>query len=181
LPRSYGALFRGDPAQRLLTAAVTVKALDGSLELVGGVLLFLVPAQDIAEVVRTLTQHELTEDPRDPLATHLRAAARALAASGWPRQFTAAYLVGHGVIKLVLAAAVLRRQVWAYPPVVIVLAGFVAYQGYRYEKTHSMALLVLAGLDLLVAGLVVREYRRLHGRGNRSVFDDQTSGPVDPG
>jgi uncharacterized membrane protein len=83
------------------------------LEVVGGVLLLVVSPTTIGQMSRALTQHELSEDPHDFLATHLLHAAGSQ--TGSSLQFGAAYLLLHGVVKIVLVTALLRDKIWAYP------------------------------------------------------------------
>lgn len=61
----------GDPPDRAFAVGIILKGLDGVLEVVGGVLLLVVSPTTIDQVGRALTQHELSEDPHDFLATHL--------------------------------------------------------------------------------------------------------------
>jgi uncharacterized membrane protein len=50
---------------------ILLKAIDGALEIIGGILLvFLNPAR-LNRVIALLTQHELSEDPRDFIANYL--------------------------------------------------------------------------------------------------------------
>jgi uncharacterized membrane protein len=48
---------------------ILLKGLDGLLEVLGGLLLLVVSPATIDRVVTSLTRHELSEDPRDVLAT----------------------------------------------------------------------------------------------------------------
>ncbi len=134
---------------------VALKAFDGFMEVAGGIaLLFTGPLARFAEV---LIQNELIEDPHDFIATHLQHALPVLIAnSGW---FATAYLLSHGVIKVFLAAGLLRDKVWAYPTAIIVFILFIVYQLYRYAFTHSPFLLLLTLLDLAVVWLTWHEYR----------------------
>jgi uncharacterized membrane protein len=50
---------------------IILTGLDGLAELVGGVLLLLVSPDTINRVVTRVTQHELSQDPNDYIATHL--------------------------------------------------------------------------------------------------------------
>ena len=68
---------------RAFALALAIKGIDGALELIGGLVLFVVPPSAITLVFRSLTQHELSEDPHDVIAIHVRAAAGQLA--GRPR------------------------------------------------------------------------------------------------
>ena len=82
--------------------------------------------------------------------------------------FAVLYLTLHGVVKLGLVVALLREVLPAYPVAVAVLAVFAVYEAYRAAHTGSVTLWVAAALDLAIALLVVREYRRLRGRRRRA-------------
>src|SRR3989442_4145187 len=90
---------------RAFALALAIKGIDGALELIGGLVLFVVPPSAITLVFRSLTQHELSEDPHDFIAIHVRAAAEQLAGSASGRGFGVLYLIGHGGIKLLLVGA----------------------------------------------------------------------------
>ncbi len=149
---------RPDRLDRAFEVAVALKGLDGVLELVGGVLLLAISPSTISSVVRTLTQHELSQDPRDFLATHLLNATEKLTAGSL--RFGAAYLLLHGVVKVALVAAVLRNKLWAYPWMIAFLLAFIAYQVYRLTFAPSASLVALTIFDALVVALTVREYRK---------------------
>src|SRR3712207_2275315 len=83
------------------------------------------------------------------------------ALGGSDRTFAVLYLTLHGVLKLGLVVALLRELRPAYPVAIGVLAVFVGFEAYRAAGTGSWALWVAAALDLVLAVLVVREYRRL--------------------
>ena len=73
------------------------------------------------------------------------------------------YLGLHGVLKLAMVLALLRKWIRAYPVVVAVLVLFVAYELYRAFHTGSIVLPVLAAIDLAIIVMVIREYRMLRG------------------
>ncbi|MDE3122844.1 MAG: DUF2127 domain-containing protein [Paracoccaceae bacterium] len=93
--------------------SLVLKGLHALIECAGGVLLFLVSSQTILHWVNLLTQDELTEDPRDFVATHLLDAAQHLTVGA--QSFYAFYLLGHGVIKVLLVVGLLREKLIAYP------------------------------------------------------------------
>jgi uncharacterized membrane protein len=136
-----------------------LKGLDGVLEMIGGLLLFVLRPDRIAAVTRFLTQHELEEDPNDFVANHLLTAAHGLT-HGSATLFGALYLLSHGLVKLVLVAAVLRDRLWAYPWMIAFLGIFIAYQTYRLVVAFSVGLLLLTLFDIVIVWLTVREYRR---------------------
>jgi uncharacterized membrane protein len=142
---------------RLFQAAVVVKGIDGVLEFIGGLLLLFVNETALHRLVIALTQHELAEEPDDRLVIALRHLAEGFSVE--TRHFASAYLIGHGILKVFLAASLLRERLWAFPLALSVLAIFVAYQLHRFGRTHSTALLALTVLDMVVMVLIWREYR----------------------
>ena len=78
--------------------------------------------------------------------------------------FAAIYLLSHGIVKIVLVAALLRNQVWAYPWMIAVLVLFIGYQLYRIVLSPTAGLVVLMVFDAAVALLTWREWRKLRPR-----------------
>lgn len=139
-----------------------LKGVNAFAELAGGLLLFFVSTSSIRTLVSLLTANELSEDPKDFVATQLRVAAEALSVNS--KDFFAYYLLAHGLIKALLVIGLLRERAWAFPVSLWVLAGFVVYQVYRYSLTHSLALALLTLFDLVVMVLIWREWRSRHGK-----------------
>lgn len=135
------------------------KGLDGLLEIVGGLLLFLVKPETISRVVIALVQHELGDDPNDVVASYLVRGANSFSAGS--QVFAGVYLLSHGVIKVVLVESLLRGRLLAYPTAIVVFALFIMYQMYRYYLHPSIAMIVLSVLDVVVIVLTWLEYRRL--------------------
>jgi uncharacterized membrane protein len=150
---------RGKLIHMLFDVGVIGKGIDGVLEIAGGVLLVALTRSQITGIVATLTQHELSEDPRDLLARALVQASAHLSAS--TQLFGAVYLLVHGAIKVGLVAALLRRKPWAYPWAIVAFLLFLLYQLYRYTHTKSLGLLALSALDVFVILITWLEYRRL--------------------
>lgn len=129
------------------------------LEIIGGFLAYFVPAQFVLGLVAVLTQPELAEDPRDPVANYLLHAAQHLSIG--TQHFAALYLLSHGAIKLWLIVGLLREKLWYYPTALIVFGLFIIYQLYRFSFTHSPFLLFLTAVDVVVIALTWHEYRYL--------------------
>lgn len=155
----FAALRRRGAREVLFLISAWFKGIDGFLELAGGIALFAVSPDLLLRLVRSLTQDEIAEDPRDLLANALRHAARHLTFAS--EHFMAIYLLVHGVVKIGLVWALLARVLAAYPVSAVVFGGFIVYQLYRYSFTHGAGLLLLSGLDLVVIGLIILEYRAL--------------------
>ena len=147
-----------DWLDRVFEVGIVLKGLNGLLELTGGVLLLLITPAEFNGIVRALTQHELSEDPRDVIASWLLRTADGLTGPGL--LFGAAYLLIHGIVKVVLVAALLRNKLWAYPWLIAVLLLFIVYQAYQIALTPAAGLIALTVFDIAIVTLTVREYQR---------------------
>jgi uncharacterized membrane protein len=143
---------------RTFEISVALKGLDGVLEVIGGLVLLFIPPATQQGWARSLTAHELAQDPHDFIATHLLHSALQLSHS--TTLFAAAYLLTHGIAKVVLVVAVLRGQLWAYPWMIAMLGVFIIYQVYRLSYRFSIGLVLLTLFDVFVVVLTVLEYRR---------------------
>jgi uncharacterized membrane protein len=74
--------------------------------------------------------------------------------------FGAAYLLVHGIAKVVLVWAVLRDRLWAYPWLIAFLLVFIGYQAYEMIVHFSLGLLLLTIMDGLIVWLTWLEYRK---------------------
>jgi uncharacterized membrane protein len=147
-----------DLLDQTFEVGIILKGLDGVLEVIGGLLLLVVSPATIDRVVTSLTQHELSEDPHDFLATHLLKTAHGL--TGSALLFGAVYLLAHGVVKVILVGALLKNQLWAYPWMIVFLGVFIVYQVYRLSFQPSVGLAVLTIFDAVIGWLTYREYRK---------------------
>lgn len=143
----------------LFDLSIICKGVDGLLEIIGGAILLFISPERIHSFIRTVTQHELSEDPGDLVATYLLNSAQHLTAGA--KTFAAVYLLWHGVVKVALVTALLLKRHWAYPAAIGAFFLFLVYQLYRYSHTHSNELLVLSAIDVVVIVLTWLEYRRL--------------------
>ena len=143
--------------------SLVLKGLDGILEVAGGIVLLFLSPQSIEHIARTLTAHELREDPHDFIASHLLHTASHLTTS--TTLYGAIYLLIHGAAKIVLVALVLRGKLWAYPWLIGLLLAFIAYQLYQIIAIRfSVGLTALTVFDAFLAWLTWREYRSKKSR-----------------
>jgi uncharacterized membrane protein len=147
-----------DPLDRLFEIGIILKGLDGLLETIGGLLLLAVTPATINQLAAALTQHELSEDPHDFIAGHLLGYAHGL--TGSAVTFAAVYLLLHGITKIVLVAALLRNQIWAYPWMIAFLLVFIGYQLYRIAVSPTLALSALTIFYAFITWLTWREWRK---------------------
>ena len=75
--------------------------------------------------------------------------------------FAVLFLLGHGLVKIGLVVALLRKHRGAYPIALVIFGSFVAYQLYRFSRTHSPWLLALSALDIFVIVITWTEYKRM--------------------
>jgi uncharacterized membrane protein len=150
----------GAALDRTFRLSIALKGLDGILEIIGGALLLFISPSAIHGVARVLTQHELSEDPRDFFTSWLLHAADSLTVSA--SLFGAIYLLAHGLVKVVLVVAVLRNRLWAYPWMIAFLLACIVYQLYRMAVHFSVGLL-LTIFDVFVTWLTWVEYGRRRG------------------
>ncbi|WP_413875321.1 DUF2127 domain-containing protein [Albidovulum sp.] len=141
---------------------VTVKAAFAAAETLAGIGLFFVHAGWVKAAARWLVAGELAEDPNDWLSGRIMAAAQAYSIS--TQHFWAAYLLGHGAIKLCAVAALLARVRWAYPLSMLILAGFIVWQMQKWFVSHAPLMLGLSVFDVLVIWLIWHEYRTMAAR-----------------
>lgn len=146
----------------LFIISLILKALNAVVEIIGGVLIFIISQQFIIKAVLFLTQEELTEGPKDLIANYLINSAQHFSLSA--KHFIAFYLLSHGLIKLGVIVGLLKNKLWAYPASIIVFGLLIIYQTCRYYYAHSFWLLVLTIFDLVVISLIWQEYRNLKER-----------------
>lgn len=142
---------------RTFRITVALKGLDGLVEVISGALLLFVSPSSINHLVRTLTSHELAQDPTDFVAKHLLTSAAHL--NRGAALYSAIYLLAHGLAKVVLVGLVLRDKLWAYPWIIALLLAFIVYQAYQLTNKFSIVLVALSLFDALVAWLTWREYK----------------------
>lgn len=139
-----------------------VKGIDGLLEFLGGFFLMYLNPERMGALVKMLTQHELSEDPRDVIANAMIRLSHSFSLS--TQSFGILYLMSHGVIKCVLVLFLWKRKLWAYPLTILSLTLFISYQIYRYAIRPSAFLLLLTAFDIVMIVLTFIEYKRIKAR-----------------
>lgn len=142
--------------ERLFKVALLVKGVDGAAELIAAVALMLVPGAKVHGLVADVLARDLLGSADGWLARHFVTVTDQFAAGN--RTFAVVYLGLHGVVKLALVGALLRKWLPAYPVAIGVLGVFVVYELYRATRTGSILLPVLAVVDIVIIVVIVREY-----------------------
>ena len=152
-------LMSGELGHKVFWLGIFFKAVDGILETAGGIALLTVSNESIAGLVHTVFGHELGQDPNDLLANYLIGMSQHLSVG--TRIFAVLYLLTHGLVKLVIVAAIWWNKLWAYPLAGVVFTLFVVYQMVRFAYTHSVMMLLLTAVDIVIIALLKPEYTRL--------------------
>lgn len=140
---------------------ILIKAIDGVFEIIGGILLMFLNPSRLSKLIAWLTQHELSEDPRDVIANFMIALSSKFTIS--TQNFGIFYLISHGTVKLILIIFLWKRKIWAYPLTIVSLILFIIYQIYRYTLNPSIGLVMLTVFDIIMIILTFIEYRRIRG------------------
>jgi uncharacterized membrane protein len=144
----------------LFQLSLLCKAVFAAAEIVAGIGAYFVTQQFLLTLVERLTRAELFQHhPHDLIANYLYASAQHFSLS--TRNFTAAYLLSHGVVKLWLIVGLLRAKLWYYPLAIAIFGLFVVYQLYRFNLSHSLWLILITLIDVLVIALTWQEYRHV--------------------
>ena len=97
----------------LFELGIFLKFLNGLLEVVGGVFLFLSTPQSLSKLAAKLLTNELLEDPRGLVANTLLHAAQRLSANA--QVFASVYLLVHGIVKVGLVIGVVEKEAAGIP------------------------------------------------------------------
>ncbi len=143
---------------RFFELGILIKGVDGGLELVGGLLLAFLSPVAINRVVFFFVAGELKEDPTDLVANLLLHSTRTAIEIRVP---ASAFLIVHGIVKLVLVGGLATNRLWSYPAAILVFAGFTIYQIYQLSQQYSLFLKTVTVLDVIVILLVIAEYRHM--------------------
>ena len=138
---------------------ILLKAIDGILEIIGGILLVFLNPVRLNKLIVLLTQHELSENPRDVISGFMIKLSSKFTIS--TQYFGVIYLISHGAIKLLLIILLWKRKIWAYPLTIISLMLFIVYQIYRYTLYPSSGLIMLTLFDIIMIILTFIEYKRI--------------------
>lgn len=143
----------------LFVISLIIKGLSGIAEIIVGMFLGSFTLPQIQQTIDFLTEGALNKNPNDVFANFLQKISMQLS---WDTQtFATIYLLGHGLVKVLLVTALLRQKLWAYPIAMIVFGLFMLYQVYVYFLNHSIWMVYLTLFDILLIYLTYVEYRVL--------------------
>lgn len=151
---------------------LAIKGIDGLLEIIGGLLLINLNPARMNHLITLLTQHELSEDPRDTIANALIGFSHSFSIS--TQSFGVFYLISHGLVKCILVLLLWQKKLWAYPLSIVSLILFIIYQVYRYSIHASAVLLLLTVFDVIMIILTCIEYKKMKAQRSASGLKSKT-------
>ena len=137
---------------------ITLKGLDGILEIVASLALYSISPAKMTELVKRLVEHMLVRMPSGYLAAHLIAASQKL--NNDSREFAVFYLLTHGAVKVILVVCLWMNKLWAYPLTIAIFGLFMLYQMGRFAHTHSISMVLLTIFDGVVIYLTWVEFQQ---------------------
>jgi uncharacterized membrane protein len=154
--------FEEKNLHRIFEIGLILKGVFALLEILAGIAAYFITQHFLVSLVLAVFHEELEGDPHDFVANFLMRSAQNFSVNA--QLFTSIYLLGHGAIKAILIAGLLRGRLGYYPAAIIVFVLFVVYQIYRYSINHSIWLLLITLLDIVVIWLTWHEYRYMRQR-----------------
>lgn len=149
--------------ERLYLVGVSLKGVDGAVELTAGLLIWLAPGLVHTALLTSATEATESDARVSSLAAeYLLRADAALALQ--TTTIAVVFLVVHGVVKLVTVVCLLREWLRAYPFAIAALVALTAFQLDGLVSAPSPSAIALAVLDVVIIALVVHEYRVLRRR-----------------
>lgn len=136
---------------------VFFKALDGVLEVIGGIPLLFATGSQITGLARWLTAGELAEDPGDFVANLIMKTAGHLDSN--TLLLVGVYLIVHGIVKIGIVVALIRDTRRAYPWAIGALTLLLVIQLVDLVIKPSIGVVLLTLIDALIIWLTLREWR----------------------
>jgi uncharacterized membrane protein len=137
---------------------ITLKGLDGILEIVSAIALRFVSPAQMSNFVRNLCAHMIARMPNGYISAHLLAASQRINYDSL--EFAVFYLFTHGLVKVILVVCLWMNKLWAYPLTIAVFGLFMLYQMFRFTHTHSIAMILLTVFDALIIYLTWMEFQQ---------------------
>lgn len=137
---------------------IILKGIDGVIEILGGLLLLVIPLDSIQDALSGVAFYEVQPGRHAFIGNWLSALSDKLDVH--LQLLAALYLLLQGGIKIVLVIALIQRKYFLYPWAIGFMVAFIFYLSYRIGYNHSILLGVLTLFDCLVAYLTYLEWNR---------------------
>jgi uncharacterized membrane protein len=149
----------------LFLLTIVAKGSLGLAQIATAAAIFFGITDRLPRFAQSLIAAELAEDPNDFLAARVVSMLKAFPTLDFT--FYTYYFAAHGLLHVVVVAALLTGASWAYPSAMVVLAVFIVYQMFEWMAVGGTMLLVLSAIDFLVIFLTFIEWNN-HTRRKRA-------------
>jgi uncharacterized membrane protein len=144
---------------RLFKIAMYWRLFYGTFRILLGLALLKLINVPLADLLYRVMGKELTEDPSDLIFTIVNTFLQLHPLS--ITYFLSGYLIFWGIVDIFLSANLLKDRLWAFPVSLWLISLFVVYELYRFYHTHSQILLCVILVDIVILGLIQREYKKV--------------------
>lgn len=146
--------------QRLYVVTIIFKGVDGLIELIAGIMLLVAPGLLHQLLAFVSGQARLSHGHfMQVIADNIARIDSDLTRGGVV--VVILFLVTHGIIKLALVVALLKKLLWAYPYALLVLGLFFLYQLYVWVVHPTIGMAFFTVLDAIIIVIVWGEWRKL--------------------
>lgn len=141
-------------ADFLFRVGLIIKGVDSGFEVIGGVLLMM--PMKVARFLAVLSHHEVYRH-HDVLAGRIDHLSDTIVTHSSVGE--AAYLMVHGVAKVMLIYAIFHDRKWGYKGLIAVLSLFATIELIRAFTAREVMTGVLSLFDVVMVVLILKEYR----------------------
>lgn len=133
------------------------KTLTSLMELIGGILMFIIKHDNLKNLINTIALPELQRDPNDILMNSLIEFGKDFSIGS---QYTVAlFMIVQGSAKLIVIWLLIKKKVWAYPLAAAVFFAFITYEIYSFINNNSLIVLGATLIDVAFIVIIILEYR----------------------
>ena len=159
---------------RLYFVGISIKGIDGVIELLLGIALLVVPSLPHAALEAAASGASSGTVPFGQfISNYLENLDGTLA--HWGTWLVIVYLTAHGAIKVLLVVCLLLRLHKIYPTAIAILTAFLVYEIYLFIVKPGVSLGAFVVLDAAIIYLVFREYRQLKTQVTRDLAGESNS------
>ena len=133
-----------------------LKGINGTLEIIGGVLILVLSDNAVNNIVHSLTGKNIHEHSTNLFAQQIIHIGDDLVnGHNW---FAVTFLLTHGIVKVTLVVCLLLNKIWAFPWAIGALSLFLVVQIYQLVTKPSFFMVALTVIDVFIIWLVNREW-----------------------
>ena len=154
--QSTDIMKRGSLIHRTFKTLTALKGIWGFLEVILGVVLWVLSKNAFMSVVNFFFKEELAEPGRHAFSTFILNNVVPTTIS--LHAIIGIYFIVHGVIKIIIAASLWSEKIWLFPIALILLIATILYELYVLGHSFKLWILGSAILDIAILVLIHSEY-----------------------